>query len=133
MKELHLEKLIGSLMTYEMEIARQEKEMQEEEGANMCFMAFEDQDEVNSNSDDGEFMFEYNELLKAIYKFDEKNISLKKKVLELKKKLDEVKENFSKVEAPKIFLKKENEELLKKKKRMVGFFTFKILLWTKGF
>ena len=31
-KELPLEEIIGSLMTYEMEIARQEKEMQEEEG-----------------------------------------------------------------------------------------------------
>ena len=30
MKELSLEELIGSLMTYEMKIARQEKEMQEE-------------------------------------------------------------------------------------------------------
>ena len=30
LKELHLEELIGSLMTYEMKIARQEKEMQEE-------------------------------------------------------------------------------------------------------
>ena len=32
MKELHLEELIGSLMTYEMKIARQEKEKKEEEG-----------------------------------------------------------------------------------------------------
>ena len=32
LKELPLEELIGSLMTYEMEIARQEKEMQEEKG-----------------------------------------------------------------------------------------------------
>ena len=31
-KELPLEELIGSLMTYEMKISRQEKEMQEEEG-----------------------------------------------------------------------------------------------------
>ena len=30
MKELPLEELIGSLMTYEMKIVRQEKEMQEE-------------------------------------------------------------------------------------------------------
>ena len=32
LKELPLEELIGSLMTYEMKIARQEKEMQEKEG-----------------------------------------------------------------------------------------------------
>ena len=31
-KELPLEELIGSLMTYEMKIVRQEKEMEEEEG-----------------------------------------------------------------------------------------------------
>ena len=32
LKELPLEELIGSLMTYEMKIARQEKEMQEKKG-----------------------------------------------------------------------------------------------------
>ena len=32
LKELPLEELIGSLITYEMNIARQEKEMREEEG-----------------------------------------------------------------------------------------------------
>ena len=34
LKELPLEELIGSLMTHEMKIARQEKEMQEVEGKN---------------------------------------------------------------------------------------------------
>ena len=34
LKELPLKELIGFLMTYEMKIARQEKEMQEEEGKN---------------------------------------------------------------------------------------------------
>ena len=53
-------------------------------------------------------------MLKVIYKLEEKNTLLKKKVLELQKELDEIKENFSKVEASKISLKKENEELLKK-------------------
>ena len=71
----------------------------ENEIANMCFMALEDQDEVNSNSDDEELMFEYDELLKFIYKLDENSTLLKKKVLELQKELDEIKENFSKVEA----------------------------------
>ena len=71
LKELPLEELIGSSMTYEMKIARLEKEMQEKEGTNMCFMAFEDQDKGNSNfDDDEELMFEYDELLKAIYKLD---------------------------------------------------------------
>ena len=46
----------------------------ENEVANMCFMAFEDKDEVNSNLDeDEEFMFEYDDFLKDIYKLDEKN------------------------------------------------------------
>ena len=151
LKELPLEELIGSLMTYEMKIARQEKEMQEErkkksialkakkekrrammatwsqsedssddesenEFANICFMAFEDQDKVSfdSDSDNDEVSFEYDELLIALYKFGENNTSLKKKIFELQKELDEIKESFSKVEASKIYLEKVNEELLKK-------------------
>ena len=70
----------------------------ESEVANMCFMVLEDQDEVNSNSDDEELMFGYDELLKFIYKLDKKNTLLKKKIFELQKDLDEIKENFSKVE-----------------------------------
>ena len=50
----------------------------------MCFMDFKDKDEVNSNFDENEeFMFEYDDFLKAIYKLDEKNTFLKKKVFEL--------------------------------------------------
>ena len=43
----------------------------ENEFANMCFMAFEDQDKVSSDfdSDDDEVSFEYDELLIALYKF----------------------------------------------------------------
>ena len=70
----------------------------ENEFSNMCFMTFEDQDKVKSDSDD-DISFEYDELLVALYKFDENNTSLKKKVFELKKELYEIKENFSKVEA----------------------------------
>ena len=52
----------------------------EKEVANMCFIALEDQDKVNSNFDDNEkFMIEYEELLKDINKLDEKNTSLKNK------------------------------------------------------
>ena len=88
----------------------------ENEFANMCFMAFEDQDKVSSDSDsdDDEVSFEYDELLIALYKFGENNTSLKKKIFELQKELDEIKENFSKVEALKISLEKVNEELRKK-------------------
>ena len=88
----------------------------ENEFANMCFMAFEDQDKVSSDSDsdDDEVSFEYDELLIALYKFGENNTSLKKKIFELQKELDEIKENFLKVEASKISLEKVNEELLKK-------------------
>ena len=88
----------------------------ENEFANMCFMAFEDQDKVSSDSDsdDDEVSFEYDELLIALYNFGENNTSLKKKIFELQKELDEIKENFSKVEASKISLEKVNEELLKK-------------------
>ena len=39
----------------------------ENEFANMCFMAFEDQDKVSSDSDDDEVSFEYDELLIALY------------------------------------------------------------------
>ena len=80
----------------------------ENEFANMCFMAFEDQDKVSSDSDsdDDEVSFEYDELLIALYKFSENNTSLKKKIFELKKELDEIKENFSKVEASKFLLKR---------------------------
>ena len=63
----------------------------------MCFMAFKDQDEVNSNFDDDEFIIEYEELFKDINKLDEKNTSIKKKVFELQKELVEIKEKFSKV------------------------------------
>ena len=76
----------------------------EKKVANMCFMALEDQDEVNSNFDnDEEFMIEYEELLKDVNKLDEKNTSLKKKVFELQKELDKIKEKISNVEASKIF------------------------------
>ena len=107
-----------SLLVITYEETNQVKDSSDDEDdnevSNMCFMALEDQDEVNSNSDDEELMYEYDELLKFIYKLDEKNTLLKKKVFELQKELDEIKENFSKVEASKISLKKENEELLKK-------------------
>ena len=93
----------------------------ENEVANLCFMAFEDKNEVNSNLDENEdFIFDYDDFLKAIYKVDEKNTSLKKKLFELQKELDETKGNFSKIEASKLSLEKENEELLKKNEWLVS-------------
>ena len=87
----------------------------ENEVVSMCFMAFEGKDEVNYNLDENEdFMFEYDDFLKAIYKLDENNTSLKKNLFELQKELDEIKGNFSKIEASKISLEKDNEKLLKK-------------------
>ena len=143
LKELPLEKLIGSLMTYEMKIARREKEMQEEsktksialkakkekrsammatwsqsedssddesenEFANMCFMAFEDQDKVSSDSDsdDDEVSFEYDELLIALYKFGENSTSLKKKILSFKKNLMKSKKIFQKLKLQNFLLKR---------------------------
>ena len=82
----------------EMKIVQQEEEIQEEEVSNMCLMALEDRDKVNyySDFDDG-ISFEYDEMLIVLYKFDENNTLLKKKVFELQKELYEIKENFSKV------------------------------------
>ena len=76
----------------------------ENEFVNMCFMAFEDQDKVSSDSDDDEVSFEYDEFLIALYMFGENNTSLKKKIFDLQKELDEIKKKFSKVEASKISL-----------------------------
>ena len=96
-------------------------EENEKEVDNMCFMALEDQDEVNSNFDNDEkSMIEYEELLKDINKFDEKNTPRKKKVFELQNELDEIKEIFSKVEASKISLENVNEELLKKNEWLIS-------------
>ena len=84
-------------------------------------MAFEDQDKVKSNLDENEeFMFEYDDFLKTIYKLDEKNYFPKKKVVELQNELDKIKENFSKIETSKFSLEKENDELLKKNEWLVS-------------
>ena len=77
-----------------------------EEVVNMCFMAFEDQDEVNSNFDDDEFIVEYEELLKDINKHDENNTSLKNKVLSFKKNLMKSKKNSQKLKLQKFLLKR---------------------------
>ena len=78
---------------------------EEIEIANLCFMALEDQDEVNSNSDDEELMFEYDELLKFIYKLDEKN-TLRRKFLSIKKNLIKSKKILQKLKLQKSLLRR---------------------------
>ena len=85
--------------------------------ANMCFMAINDLDEVNSNFSDEDMHDVFEELYEDFEKLSLKNNSLKNKIQEL----EEVKEKFSIVEISKTHLEKENEilrsenEILKKK------------------
>ena len=74
------------------------EEEKEKEVANMCFMAIDELDEVNSNLSDEDIHDTFEELYEDFEKLSLKNISLKKKVQQLEKELGEVKENFSNVE-----------------------------------
>ena len=80
------------------------EEEREKEVANMCFMAIDELDEVNSNFSDEDIHDVFEELYE---KLSLKNNSLKKKIQELEK----VKEKFSLVEISKTHLEKENEIL----------------------
>ena len=82
--------------------------------ANMCFMAINELDEVNSNISDEDIYDAFQELYEDFEKLGLKNIFLKKKVQQLEKELGEVKENFLNVEDSKTYLEKENELLRKK-------------------
>ena len=75
----------------------------EKEVANMCFMAIDDLDEVNSNFSDEDMHDVFEELYEDFEKLSLKNNSLKKKIQEL----EEVKEKFSIVEISKTHLEKE--------------------------
>ncbi|KAJ9693790.1 hypothetical protein PVL29_009651 [Vitis rotundifolia] len=90
------------------------KEEKKKEVANMCFMAIDELDEVNSNFSDEDMHDVFEELYKDFEKLSLKNISLKKKIQQLEKELEEVKEKFSIVEISKTHLEKENEILRKK-------------------
>ncbi|KAJ9678273.1 hypothetical protein PVL29_023008 [Vitis rotundifolia] len=90
-----------------------EKE-KEKEVANMCFMAIDDLDELNSNFSDEDMHNIFEELYEDFEKISLKNNSLKKKIQELEKELEEVKERFSIVEISKTHLEKENEILKKR-------------------
>ena len=90
------------------------EEENDKEVANMCFMAIDDLDEVNSNFSDEDMHDVFEELYEDFEKLSLKNISPKKKIQQLEKELEEVKEKFSIVEISKTHLEKENEILKKK-------------------
>ena len=78
------------------------KEENEKKVANMCFMAINELDKVNSNFSDVDMHDVFEELYEDFEKLSLKNNSLKKKIQEL----EEVKEKFSIVEILKLILKK---------------------------
>ena len=126
--KLSLEELIGSLMTYEIELYNHQRV--EENEKSIAFMAItnddeeeeseSESDEVNSNSNHNEFQDVLQELYFDLEKLGFKNISLKKKISCLQNELNEHNENFENIEKTKIPFEKENKEL-------------KILKWPKDF
>ena len=78
------------------------KEESEKDVANMCFMAIDDLDEVNSNFSDEDMNDVFEELYEDFEKLSLKNNSLKKKIQEL----EEVKEKFSIIDISKTHLEK---------------------------
>ena len=91
------------------------EEENEKEVANMCFMAINELDEVNSNINYEDIHDAFEELYEDFEKHGLKNTSFKKKVQQLGKELREVKEKISNIEDFKTYLEKENEILRKKK------------------
>ena len=67
------------------------EEEKEKEVANMCFIAIDELDEVNSNISDEDIHDAFEELQDDFKKLGLKNVSLKKKVQQLEKELGEVK------------------------------------------
>ena len=124
--KLSLEELIGSLMTYEIELYNHQRV--EENEKSIAFMAItnddeeeeSESDEVNSNSNHFDFQDELQKLYFNLEKLGSKNIPLKKKISCLLNELNEDNENFENIEKTKISFEKENEEL-------------KILKWPKDF
>ena len=104
----------------ESESESDEDSMEEEctnEDANMCFMAFEEhEDVVNSNSNYNEFQDVLQELYFDLEKLGLKNVSLKKKISSLQ---NELKEKFENIEKTKISFEKENEGLKKKNEWLI--------------
>ena len=83
------------------ESEKSSEEENEKEVANMCFMAIEDLDEVNSNFSDEDMHDVFEKLYEDFEKLSLKNNSLKKKIQELENELEEVKEKISIVEISK--------------------------------
>ena len=77
------------------------EEENEKEVANMCFMAIDDLNEVNSNFCDEDMHDVFEKLYEDFEKLSLKNNSLKKKIQDLEKELEEVKEKISIVEISK--------------------------------
>ena len=82
------------------------EEENEKEVANMCFMAINELDEVNSNINYEDIHDAFEELYEDFEKLGMKNVSLKKKVQQLEKELGEVKEKISNVEDSKTYHEK---------------------------
>ena len=114
-------KMKKAMMATWSESEESSEEEKEKEVANMCFMAIDDLDEVNSNFRDEDMHDIFEELYEDFEKHSLKNNSLKKKIQDLENELEEVKEKFSIDELSKTHLEKENEilrsenEILKKK------------------
>ena len=73
---------------------------------NMCFMAIDELDEVNSNISNEDIHDDFEELYENFEKLGLKNAFLKKKVQQLEKESGKVKEKFSNVEDSKTYLEK---------------------------
>ena len=87
------------------------KEENEKEVTNMCLMAIDELDEVNSIISDEDIHDAFQELYEDFEKLGWKNIFLKKKVQQLEKELGEVKEKFSNVKESKTYLEKKKENM----------------------
>ena len=108
--KLSLEELIGSLMTYEIELYNHQRV--EENEKSIAFMAItnddeeedgeSESDEINSNSNHFDFQDELQKLYFNLEKLGSKNIPLKKKISCLLNELNEDNENFENIEKTKI-------------------------------
>ena len=78
-------------------------DVREKEVANICFMAFDDLDEVNSNSNYDKFMIEYENCLKTSTILMRITPYLRRRFLSFKKNLMKSKKTFQKLKHKKFF------------------------------